>query len=107
MVVATAVAMARPVLVSACGSSSVEEGSRVVMLVTPWGLVVVESGLVVLLVGVRVSGSCVVDGLVEFGVLLADARGLVVARGEVLLVEAGELVFYLQRIPDLPGFQGR
>ena len=77
------------------------------MLVTPWGLVVVESGLVVLLVGVRVSGSCVVDGLVEFGVLLADARGLVVARGEVLLVEAGELVFYLQRIPDLPGFQGR
>ena len=41
VVVATAVEMARPTLTPALGSSSDVGDSRVVMLVTPWGLVLV------------------------------------------------------------------
>ena len=82
MVVATAVAMARPVLVPACGSSSVEGDSRVVMLVTPWGEVVVpnessdglssgESGLLVSEVWPSMCGEVELVGFAEF-VLLND-----------------------------------
>ena len=80
MVVATAVAMARPVLVPACGSSSVEGDSRVVMLVTPWGLVVVESGVVDGSKSVVISVDSGVDGA-DCGVALLGV-GLLMERGE-------------------------
>ena len=80
MVVATAVEMARPTLTPALVSSSDVGDSRVVMLVTPWGLVLVESGVVDGSESVVISVDSGVDGVdCEVALLVA---GLLMERGE-------------------------